>query len=136
MRTTWSWQDGGQAFAIDRRVVIAMLDAPDLAPVPFAPSWLVGVVNRFGRAVAVVDCGHLGGLVERLSPVRQVLIVRAAGAELGLALCESAVERAVSRVGDPAGFFDVLDDAAGTRVVVVERLAHSIAEWLGGVPGA
>ena len=134
-RSTLAWNTGNSAFAIDRRQVVAVLDAPVLAPIPFAPSWLRGVCNRYGRAVAVIDCGQLAGDFDEPAPVVQVLVVPVAGAELGLAIPEPAVERLVNRGGETRDFYDRPDEADGVRVVSVERLVHTIAEWLGGTPG-
>lgn len=130
-----AWTDGGAAFALDKRVVVAIIDDPVLAPIPYAPSWLRGVCNRFGRAVAVVDCGQLAGQLEGPSPVCQVLVVPVAGAELGIAVPTQAVERLVNRGGETRDFYDRPDEPDGVRVISVERLVRTIAEWLGGPPG-
>ncbi len=131
MRPVFAWDDAARAFAIDRRCVVDTIDHPQLVHVPGTPPWLRGVCNRYGRALAVVDCGVLGGLVETPSAVRQVLVVPAAGAELGLALAEPARERLVPS-GDPEGCFDRADDDDGTRLVVLDRLVRRVAEELGG----
>lgn len=135
-RVTFAWVDGKAAFAIDRKSVVAVLDHPELAPIPFAPSWLRGVCNRYGRAVAVVDCAQLAGQFDEPSPVRHVIVVPVAGAELGLGMPQPPVERIVNRGGETRDFYDRPDEPDGVRVVSVERLVHTIAEWLGGVPGA
>ena len=134
-RSTLAWKAGNSAFAVDRRLVVAVIDDPVLAPIPFAPSWLRGVCNRYGRAVAVVDCAQLAGDFDDPAPVFQVLVVPVAGAELGLAVPELATERLVNRGGETRDFYDRPDEPDGVRVVSVERLVHTIAEWLGGTPG-
>lgn len=131
MRPVYAWDDSARAFAIDRRSVADTIDDPKLVRVPGAPPWLRGVCNRHGRALAVVDCGLLGGFIDTPAPVRQVLVVPAAGTELGLALAEPARERLVPS-GDPEGCFDRADDDRGTRVVVLDRLVRRVAEELGG----
>ena len=84
----------------------------------------------------MVDCGQFAGLLDEQAPVRQVLVVPAAGAELGIAVPQVAVERVAGRGGDADGVFERLDDAEGTRLVVVERLVAAIAEWLGTPTGS
>lgn len=134
-RSTLAWTDGKSAFAVERKHVVAVLDNPQLAPIPFAPSWLRGVCNRYGRAVAVVDCAQLAGQWDEPAPVIQVLVVPVGGVELGLGLPAPAVERLINRGGETRDFYDRPDEPDGVRVVSVERLVSTIAEWLGGTPG-
>ena len=51
------WTDAGLTFGVDRQLVQAVVRTPDFSRMPLGPVWLVGVINRFGRAVAVVDVG-------------------------------------------------------------------------------
>lgn len=131
MRPVYAWDDRARAFAIDRRSVVETIDSPQLVRVPGAPAWLRGVCNRHGRALAVVDCGLLGGLVEGPAAVRQVLVVPVAGAELGIALAAPARE-ALAPSGDPEGCFDRADDERGTRVIALDRLVRRVTDELGG----
>lgn len=131
MRPVYAWDDRARAFAIDRRSVVETIDSPQLVRVPGAPPWLRGVCNRHGRALAVVDCGLLGGFIDGPAGVRQVLVVPAAGAELGLALAEPAREALVPS-GDPEGCFDRADDDRGTRVIALDRLVRRVTDELGG----
>ncbi len=131
MRPALAWRDGFASFAIDRRSVLACVPCPPLVPVPGAPPWLRGVVNRQGRAVSVVDCGLLAGVDDTGGPVVDVVLVAAAGGELGLAAASSPREVTLPG-GDFDGVFDRLSDPEGTRLVCVDRVVERITLELGG----
>ncbi len=46
---------GGERFALDIQDVAEVMDPPPTFPVPWAPAWLVGVMNFHGSLVAVLD---------------------------------------------------------------------------------
>ena len=132
MRPALIWLDCGLLFGVDRAEIVAIDRSPALSPIPLAPGWMVGVLNRFGRAVAVVDVALMAGLKAGPSPVRQVLIVAAESGELGIALAEAPRDERVGGGRLPEGAFSLVDAPAGLRLVSPEGLARGVAAKLGG----
>jgi hypothetical protein len=131
VRPTLAWRDGNATFGIDRRHVVANLERPALFAVPGVPNWIRGVVCHFERALAVVDCGQLTGLVDEPGPVERVVVATARGVSFGVAVTGPAEERLVPAVGDAEGCFDRAVDPEGTRLVSPDRLVQRISEELG-----
>ena len=120
------WSDQGQSFAVDRRQVIDVIRDPRMSPVPNAPAWLRGVLNRSGRAVPVVDCGVFAGYWRVGAEVREAVVVSVEGGEMALALSEPGAERLLARGGDSERFFDRPPDAGGVRIIALERFTQAI----------
>jgi chemotaxis-related protein WspB len=127
----------GRSYAIDAAAVVQVAPFVELRPLPRAPSYVRGVVDRHGQAVPVVDVSML--LAERAAPER--LDTRLALVRLGergdspiLGLLLEGV-RGTARI-DEGAFVDVRvplreapwldgiaqDDGQLIQRVVVERL--------------
>jgi purine-binding chemotaxis protein CheW len=67
-----------------------------LTPVPCTPAFLRGIINVRGRILAVIDLKQFFALPEEgLHDLRKVLIVQAAGMEIGLLADEVAGNRSI-----------------------------------------
>jgi len=53
---------GGQRYALDAVLVGEVISVPSLLPVPLTPSWVLGLCNLRGVALAVVDLAQVLGL--------------------------------------------------------------------------
>lgn len=131
MRPALVWTDTALRFGVDRQQVLALVRAPELSPVPLAPGWLAGVINRFGRAVAVVDVGLLCGLKAGHRPPQQVIIVEGTWGELGIALAEPPRDELYGPVVAGEGLFDAVSVPVGLRLISPEGLARSLSTKLG-----
>lgn len=129
------WTDAGLTFGVDRQLVQAVVRTPDFSRMPLGPVWLVGVINRFGRAVAVVDVGLLGGLKAGPCVARQVIIVEGGWGELGIALAEAPVEGPFSPKAGGGLLFDGVSFPPGLHLVSPEGVARTVSGLL-GVPHA
>lgn len=131
MRPALVWTDTALRFGVDRQQVQAVVRWPELSPVPLAPGWLVGVINRFGRAVAVVDVGLLAGLKAGSHPTQQVVIVEGSWGELGVALAETPTDELYGPLAAGEGLFDAVSIPVGLRLISPEGLARSLSTKLG-----
>jgi chemotaxis signal transduction protein len=75
----------GQQYAVDIRKVQEVVVAPDIEPVPRAPSAVRGVINLRGRIVTVIDLGRCLGFPAAADGAPcTVVVTDAAGETLGL----------------------------------------------------
>lgn len=75
---------GNRHLCVDRSALRGVVAAPDLSPVPDAPSWLPGAYNNLGQAVAVVDAARLLGLGAAVSPPQFLILVEGPAGMIGL----------------------------------------------------
>lgn len=132
MRPATVWREEEHWFGVDRRRVLAVMREPVIVGVPGAPPWIRGVANRFGRAVPVIDCGVLSGLITGPEPCMQMIVVPVEGGEIALVATGVLGERSVALGGESEGFFDLPADREGLRMIDIERLAAAIEAALGG----
>ena len=90
---------GAAWHAVEMAAVREVVHAAPTMPVPFGPSWLVGLVNLRGEIVPVVDSGEaLGG--ERVDAPTHLILVDVPGGKAALAASGPPMPTAL---GEPSG---------------------------------
>jgi purine-binding chemotaxis protein CheW len=75
----------GERYAIEAGHVLEVLPVRDLTPVPCTPAFVLGVVNRHGRMLAVLDVRRVVGLPSAaVTPASRIVVVEAAGLTFGI----------------------------------------------------
>jgi purine-binding chemotaxis protein CheW len=103
---------GGERWAIETAHVVDVLRFTDLTRVPCTPPFVLGVMNRQGRILPVLDLEKLLGRGETTAAASRVLTVEAGGMWFGI----------------------LADAVAGTIRVGAEELAPPPARLVGGGP--
>lgn len=84
---------GGAAYAVEAEAVREVFSLRDMARLPTAPPWVLGITNVRGSIVAVVDLGAaLTGSAARILS-GQVVLVEVGGIELGIEVARCGVIR-------------------------------------------
>jgi purine-binding chemotaxis protein CheW len=78
---------GGEHFAVGVEQALEVAEVRELTPVPGAPSSVLGVINRDGQVLAVVDLARLIGTSSSGRP-GCLLVVEDGGRRAGLAVDE------------------------------------------------
>lgn len=125
--------------------LVEVLPIPEVTVMPGGPAWLLGVANRFGQLLPVVDVyGFITGKASK-SAIRSLLVVGEGSNAVGLAVCN--IGQAVSAhtcdappvqisksAATPSSFAPYLKNWAATGdewqpVLDVERLQQSVNQW-------
>jgi chemotaxis signal transduction protein len=93
---------GNEVYAFERQYVEeAFIPTADILPIPFTPLFVLGVVRRRGRVLAVIDLAELShGAVPRLaerSGPPPLVVLRHGGMELALAVDAIRMVRRIDR---------------------------------------
>src|SRR5262249_2240452 len=92
---------GAEPFAFDLRRVREVVVLDELTAVPAAPPQIVGVANRRGDVLPIVDPGRLlGAAVRRTGRRRRALVVAGGGAHVGLLIDDVLGLGAIDAVPD------------------------------------
>jgi len=113
----------GERYAIEAVRVLEVLKAGPLTPVPGTPAFVLGVANRRGRILPVLDLAPLLGRPDGAAEAGQVVTVDVEGMTFGIAAAgvEGPVRVEVAELtADLVGVLDLPGLVAGRRLVVDE----------------
>ena len=83
---------GNETYGINVMQVQEVLRIPDIAPVPGAPSYVLGIINLRGNVVTVIDTRHKFGLMPSgTDESSRIVIIETDGQVIGI-LVDSVVE--------------------------------------------
>lgn len=81
-----------ETYGINVMQVQEVLRLPEIAPVPGAPSYVLGIINLYGNVVTVIDTRNRFGLFEKESgDATRIIITEVEGQVIGL-LVDSVIE--------------------------------------------
>ena len=113
----------GAQYAIPIGCALEMDVAPPITPVPFVPDWILGVTNRRGEILAVVDLRKLLRLDPAGAQNGRIVVASTGDAGLTAALLVDEVRGTVSmpraRFAQPAG--SIADTAAAMLAGVADH---------------
>lgn len=136
---------GSYSMLVPQSALVEVLPLPEITEVPGGPAWLLGLANRYGQLLPVVDV--YGFITEKASktPIRSLLVVGVGDNTIGLAISNigqpvsahsspSPPSQISKSAAMPSSFSQFLHSwaAAGNLwhpVLNVEKLQFSINQW-------
>ncbi|MBF0294730.1 MAG: chemotaxis protein CheW [Magnetococcales bacterium] len=111
--------DADEEYAIAYRFLEEILPMTPVSPVPYAPQAILGVINRLGQLLPVVDLCRL--LFRRESALHEdgrILVVRGAGMTVGIPVAE-VLGKVIHRSSPRGRIDEVIEGLHEERIMVL-----------------
>jgi purine-binding chemotaxis protein CheW len=122
---------GGESYAFGVEYVLEVAELGEIAPLPGAPGWVLGVRNLRGHVLPVFELASVLGIA-RDGPARSLLVVEHEGHRAGFAIGEVVDVGALAAPSEHAESTflrgAVLDEGELVGVVDVPRLFRTLAQ--------
>jgi chemotaxis signal transduction protein len=136
---------GEHSTLVPQSALLEVLPLPEITEVPGGPAWLIGLANRYGQLLPVVDAyGFITNKASKV-PARSLLVIGLGDNVMGLALShigqpisvhrsDSPPDQISKSAAMPSTFNQFMHSwaTAGDRwhpILDVEKLQHSINQW-------